>query len=111
MNNIGSKRERFRIVRQSKARRTDGGYDRTATTVAEFWAHAKPVAGTEAEQAGRKAGAITYVITTATRNDITTEDGLVWLTRSNRALNIREIRDAGARPLHIEIIAESGVTQ
>lgn len=111
MSNIGSKRERIRIVRQTKARRADGGYDRTPATICEFWASVKPVSANEAEQAGRKSGAVTYIITAPRRDDFTTEDKVVWLTRSNIEMNIREIRKAGARPLFMDFVAESGVTQ
>jgi head-tail adaptor len=111
MSNIGQKRERIRIVRQAKTRRADGGYNLAPTTVAEFWAHVDPVSANETEQAGRKRGAVTYLITANRLEGFTTEDGLVWLTNGSLALNIREIRAPGKRVSHMIIVAESGVTQ
>lgn len=111
MSNIGNKRERVRFVRLAKVRRTDGGYDVSSTTLAERWAEIKPVRATESEQAGRKRGAVTYLITMPRYDDATTEDSLVWLTRGSAPLNIREIRRDAMRPLEMIVIAESGVVQ
>ena len=111
MSNIGSKRERIRIVRKAKTRRSDGGYDLADTTITEFWAHVSPVAANETEQAGRKRGACTYLITANRLEGFTTEDQLLWLTNGSLALNIREIRAPGKRVSHMTIVAESGVIQ
>lgn len=110
MSNIGAKRERIRIVRPARTRRTDGGYDTGTTTVAEFWAHIKPVQGTEAERAGRLRSATTYVITAPRVDGLTSDDTIVWLTRGSLAMNIREIRTDGIRMIDMQLIAETGVT-
>jgi head-tail adaptor len=107
----GLKRERIRFVRQAKTRRADGGYDVLDTTVAERWAHVRPVQSNEQEQSGRMRGAVTYIIELARTDGLTTEDAIVWLTRDSVRLNIREIRTDGMRPIDMEIVAQSGVVQ
>lgn len=111
MSNIGRMRERIRIDRLSRTRRLDGGYDTAPVTFAQFWAHVKPVQANENEQAGRKRGAVTYLIEANRVDGLTTDDKVTWLTRGNAALNIREIRLPATRPLFMEIVAESGVVQ
>lgn len=111
MNGIGLKRERVRFVRQAKTRRADGGYDVLDTTVAERWAHVRPVQSSEQEQAGRMRGAVTYMIEIARTDGLQTEDAILWLTRDSVRLNIREIRTDGLRPLDTIIVAQSGVIQ
>ena len=110
MPNIGQRRERVRIVRTAKTRRTDGGYDTVGTTLCEFWASVKPVSANEAEQAGRKASATTYIIEAVRNETFTTEDSLVWLTAGELVMNIREIRLPSKRTSLMTIVAESGVT-
>ena len=101
----GELRERVAIKRLSKTRRSDGGYDKTLTTVATKWAKVTPVSGRESEQAGRLRGATTYHVTIRRFTDITSEDHLVW---GSVSLNIREIHQAGNRAEYLKIVAESG---
>lgn len=110
MPNIGQKRERVRIVRVAKTRRSDGGYDTADTTLCEFWATVRPVSANEQEQAGRKASATTYLIEAARHEGFTTEDSLIWLTAGEMQMNIREIRLPSKRTSNMTIVAESGVT-
>lgn len=98
-------------MRQTKTRRSDGGYDVADATLAERWASVRPVRGSEQEQSGRMAGTVTYMIELARYDDATTEDAIVWLTRGDARLNIREIRTDALRPLEMTIIAQSGVVQ
>ena len=111
MSGIGLKRERIRFIRQTRARRTDGGYDVSDATVAERWAHVRPVSANEQEQASRLRGAVTYLIELARLDGLTVDDAVVWLTRDGVRLNIREIRTDATRPLDMTIVAQSGVIQ
>ncbi len=111
MKGIGTKRERIRFVRQSRAKRTDGGYDTADATLAERWAAVRPVKADEQEQAGRLRGAVTYIIELARYDGLTTDDAIVWLTRGSVRLNIREIRTDALRPIEMTIVAQSGVVQ
>lgn len=106
----GERRERIRIVRKTRTKRTDGGYDVSPTTVAERWAKITPVRATEGEEAGRNRGAVSYLLEfDATGTDVTTGDKLVWLTNGNIELNVREVRTPMTRALALEVVAESGV--
>lgn len=107
MSSIGDMRERVAFTRKAKVRREDGGYDTTPTTIATVWAKVRPVQARESEQAGRLRGATTYVLDIYRRTDLATEDNCTWLTGGNLALNVREIRLPPARPLMMEIVADS----
>lgn len=111
MSGIGAKRERIRFIRQTRAKRPDGGYDTTDATLAERWARVKPVQANEQEQAGRLRGAVTYLIELARYDGLTTDDAIVWLTRGSVRLNIREVRTDALRPLEMTVVAQSGVVQ
>lgn len=111
MSAIGERRERIRFVRQTKTKRADGGYATADTTLAERWAAVEPAGASEGDQAGRMRGAVTYKITLARHDGLTTEDAIVWLTRGSTRLNIREIHTAGIRPLEMTIVAQAGVIQ
>lgn len=110
MAKIGALRERIRFTRKTKIRRADGGYDTTPTTVAEVYASVQPVRASEAEQAGRLASAVTYLISIYRRTDLTAEDNIEWVTNGNLKLNMRELRQPPGRMLMTEIVATSEST-
>ena len=106
---IGDRKERIRIVRRTRAQRTSGAYDLTDTTLAERWAAIQPVRATEGEQAGRSRGSATYMIELdATGLAPTSDDTILWLTKSDMQLNIKEVRLPPTRDLALVIIATSG---
>lgn len=105
----GPKRERVEILRPARTRRADGGYDTTTTTVATVWAEVVPASAREQVREGRPAGVVSYNVAIRQRSDVTTDDTLNWLKTPALKLNIREIRQPGARDIDMIIVAESGV--
>lgn len=106
---IGERRERVAIVRRTRAQRADGGFDVTVAIHATRWASVKPVRASEAEIAGRLAGSVSYLLEFDARGaDITVDDTLVWKTRDNTVLNVREVRMSPVRSLPLAVVADSG---
>ena len=105
---IGQRRERIAVVTKSRTQRADGGFDVTSSSV-ERWARVRPVEARENEQAGRLRGSTTYLIECDARGvSVTPDNTIIWKTRGDMLLNVREVRTAGVRELSLVIVAEAG---
>jgi head-tail adaptor len=107
---IGQRTERIAIVRRTRVQRTDGGYNTSVAIASTRWASVKPVRSKEHEIAGSLRAPVTYVLEVDSRGmDVTHDDTIVWTTRDNAVLNVREVRLPNVRSLPLTIVAESGV--
>lgn len=106
----GMMRDRIRVVRKTRVARADGGYDMSDTTVQERWARIEPVGSSEGQEAGRQHSSVGYTVTVDARGaDVTADDKLLWLTNSNRVLNVRGVQTVMRRAMLLEIKCDSGV--
>lgn len=108
MMSIGQKSERIAIERKARVQRADKGYDTTVSTVASRWARIRPLTANEQEEAGRQAGITQYSVLVANLTDVVPSDTLVWVTKGNLRLNIKQVRAARVKEFDIELICESG---
>jgi SPP1 family predicted phage head-tail adaptor len=107
MANGGKIDQRIQIQRKTLADDGAGGKTSTWATVATVWAGVTPMSGREMLDRGGMIAAskVRFVV----RNNITVgeTDRISW---QGKVYNIREILDAGSRPLYLDIIAERGVS-
>lgn len=106
---IGNKTERVKIIRRGRVKDRNGNYTIATSTVAERWASVRPVAGQENEQAGRQAATMRHRVTLDLYGlTVAEEDLIIWLTRGNVELNIREVRLSTVRNIDTVLICEAG---
>jgi head-tail adaptor len=107
---IGRKRERVRVTRRTREKDANGDYVVGTTVVAERWASVRPTTGMELELAGTLGGTLKYEIALDLYGlTVSSADALVWITRDNATLNIREVRLSTVRDVDTVLICEIGV--
>ncbi|MEC9346064.1 MAG: phage head closure protein [Pseudomonadota bacterium] len=97
-----------RITIQSENSTADGagGFVLAWSDVATVWAMVEPLTGREREEAGRLEGAVRYRVTVRYRAGLTTSNRIVW---RSTPMQVREVHEAGPRPMYLVLICESGV--
>lgn len=107
---IGAKRERVRIVRRVRTQDENGDYTVATSIVAERWASVAPIEGQEEAFAGQERATMRFKLGLDLYG-VAPEptDKVLWLTRGDLELNIREIRTAPVRNLDTVLICEAGV--
>jgi SPP1 family predicted phage head-tail adaptor len=97
--------KRVTFKRPVLARDSSGGAAKSLNTIGEAWANIRTMSGREREQSERVEGVSDYVVTVRYRSDLQPKDVIIW---GDRTMNIRFIRDAGARESFLEIEASAG---
>jgi len=95
---------------QYEARVADGGGGATVTWTdrhaVSVRAAIRPLSGREGLEAGQVEGRAGYRIDIPNLRSIAISDRIVWVSNGNRVLNIRDMGDAGPRPIERTLIAE-----
>lgn len=106
---IGDKTERVRVVRRARAQDANGDYSMNETVLAERWASVQAQRGQEAQLAGQLREQTSYRIDLDLYGvAVTSDDKVIWQTRGNTELNIREVHLAPVRQIDTKLICESG---
>lgn len=107
---IGTKAERVKIVRRSRAKDANGDYTLVEETIAERWAAVSPIEGMENELAGQLRATMKYRVKLDLYGVLLTSDDKVqWQTRGTYIeLNLQEIRLSSVRNIDSELICMSG---
>lgn len=84
-----------------------GGATEAWTEYAAVWALVRPMSGRERENAMRNEATSNYLVVVRYRSDILERDRITWRGTN---LNVRFVKDAGPRPLFLEIEVERGVS-
>lgn len=102
---IGELDQRITIQREVRGDDGMGGSDLTWETVAEVWAHVRPMSGRELERAHKVGAETMYLVVIRNRPDV--DESCIILWRGKR-LNIRTVK-LRPRSLWLEMDAEMGV--
>lgn len=106
---IGAKTERIRILRRTRTADANGDYGMTETVLAERWARVQAQRGQEGQLAGQLREQTQYRVDADLYGVVVnSDDKLVWQTRGNTELNIREVHLAPSRQIDTKLICESG---
>lgn len=103
---IGKKADRVTVIRKTRTKRADGGYDTVSKQIGTYWVSVTPVRALESEEAGRQHGQTTYLIEMDSRLDVRTDDFLNW---QGAEMNIREVRRPPRSTMNMTIVADYGV--
>lgn len=98
--------QRVTFKRESMTSDGMGGHVRTFTEIATVPALVRPMSGREREHSQAIQASANYFIVIRYRDDVRENDTALW---NGRSMNIRFVRDRGARSLFLEIEAEAGV--
>jgi SPP1 family predicted phage head-tail adaptor len=101
----GDLRERVSLVRKTLTDDGSGGATASESTYATVWAEVRPMSGREREQAMRQEATSNYLVRIRHRTDVVEGDIVRW---GSRDLNVRFVRNAGAKPQYLDIEAELG---
>jgi SPP1 family predicted phage head-tail adaptor len=98
-----------RIELQARTRTADGygGANVAWSTYATVWAMVRPMTGRERENAQRAEGTSNYLVVIRARSDVDETHRILW---RGRYMNIRFPKNAGPRPLFMELEAELGLS-
>jgi len=99
-------REMVDIKVKSRAKDDLGTDIVTATTLATVCARVQPLRGQESRDVGRLAPKQLYLITIRHRTDLTTDNFIVWDTKT---LNIRSVQNRDERSQFLSMECEDGV--
>ena len=103
-------RERVDIKIKSYTKDDLGANVPTVTTLATVWAKVQPLRGSEMKDIGRLANKQLYLVTIRHRTDLTTDNSIVWLSRTgNINLNIRSFQNRDERGQFLFMECEQGV--
>ena len=104
----GSRDQLIRFQYESRVSDGGGGYytDWVNRHDVAFRAEIKPLGGREQIEAQQVEGRAMYRITIPNVRNILLSDRIVWTSNGNKILNIRELGDAGSRPVERTLMAE-----
>lgn len=105
---VGELRERVTLRRYTEAINAYGTIDRTASALAEVWAHVRPQSGSEQDRGQQTEARAMYLVVIRYRSGLTEKDCVVW---RGVEYDIRAILDRGPRSQFLELVCERGAAQ
>ena len=104
--NIGQLDQRIRLLSKAETPDGVGGVTTGESIYATVWAIVRPLRGQERKESDRVEASGQFLVVIRNRDDVNEGHIVRW---DSRDLNVRFVRNRGARELYLELECEAGV--